>query len=261
MFDFNEYNHRDYSKYIRNMFPAFMSQKEDSNNQKWLQMVADIMIEFIDRIQISYDAQNFRHATGNDLRKIAKDWGVSPSESDEDFLKFEIALMMLKRHLGNDENSIIKLISNTLGADVNEFTVETRRDKNDGEPERLGIYNLPRKYLDNKKREEILYKMLIDILGDEVNLYTIEFNEKYNANIFVEAGLLATNSIDGISETQLSLERSYSAKYHIGVGMRYTSETYGASETQLMQEKNYSNKCRPAAGLITSSVVFGTMGG
>lgn len=200
MFDYNNYNHDEYLKYVKNMFPAFMSQADDSNNQKWLTRVADIMMELIDKVMLNYDAQSLRHATGDDLRKIAKDWGVSPSDNKEDFLKFEIALMMLKRHLGNDENSIIKLISLALGADPNEFTVETRRESNDNEPERLGIYNLPRKYMDNENKEKILSKMLLDVLGTEVNLCTIEFNEKYEANVYLAGGMISRNVIYGRME-------------------------------------------------------------
>lgn len=228
MFDYNDYSHNNYAKYIRNMFPAFMAQDENSNNQKWLNRVADIMVELIDRIMISYDAQNFRHATGDDLRKIAKDWGISPTDNDEDFLKFEIALTMLKHHLGNDENSIIKLISVALGANPNEFTVETRRDKNDNEPERLGIYNLPRKYMTNKNKEEILSKMLIDILGDEVNLYTIEFNEKYNANLYLSGGMISSNYVCGAMNNQFTQERNLNCPVVFSMGAVTDNYIYGS---------------------------------
>lgn len=212
--DFTNYTDGQLREYVLSQFPGVMNQLDASNNQKWLEMVSILFIGGIRDLRTIYENMNPAVATGKDLDLLGADWGVSRIDSDDDFLRFLIALAKLKRLLGTSEDDLIRLISATLGADPSEFTVETRLDVV-GEVEAIKILNIPNKYNNSPRKTKLLSQYLQDCVADEVRIAEIQFATYSRANVYVGA---LTQKLRK-THAPLLLSREINTKHHIYVGV------------------------------------------
>jgi len=184
MVDFSSYTDDSIRKYVLQQLPAVFNQLDDSNNQKLLNIIAEVFVESINTYQTIYDNRDLDTATDKVLDDIGADWGIDRIDADDDFYRFLIRLAKVKSRLGVTENDLIHLISYTLGADPTEFTVETRLDEV-GEVEAINVLNIPNKYNKNPRKTKMLTEYLQQCVAAEVRIANITFQANVESNLYI----------------------------------------------------------------------------
>lgn len=195
MIDYAAFSDTDMYQWVIQQFPTVFNQGNDSNNRKWLDLVAAVYISGMQDINHLYEILDVSKAEGAELDLIAADWGVSRVDNDDDFLRFQMALAKLRRVLGTDENSIITLIATTLGVKPSDFTVETRLSVMQ-EVEAIKLINIPDDYAGDTRRKQLLFDSLQDALADEVRLTEISYVESATAELYVGAVAMPFNYVE-----------------------------------------------------------------
>lgn len=155
------------------MFPAVMNQEDDSNNQRILNIISDLANKYKNNLLAISNAMIINNASGQTLTDIAKDWGVTRIDDDDDFLRFELRLQLMRRRLGVTTNDLKQLISIALNIDIKSFNVI-----GDENPKEIELTNVLFDIQPGPKaalKRQILIQDIQSILAPEYKLKDIQF--------------------------------------------------------------------------------------
>ena len=170
---------------ILNELPVSLAYSEDSNNAKMLSFFADSMIDIQETLQQIDDYRDIDNAKGSTLDMIGVDRGVYRNGADDEFYRFEIKAKQLQRITDGTYNSLIKLVCDSLQADYSEINVRPMYETT-GEPDAVEITNIPGHYIDDKRKENLLFSRLQSSVDAGIRLANVEFikEETGSMNLF-----------------------------------------------------------------------------
>lgn len=141
---------------LLNELPISLAYEEGTKNAKLLSLYADGMVDTLKLIQKIDDWRNIDNAEGVALDMIGVDRGVYRNGADDEFYRFEIKAKQLQRITDGTYNSLIKLVCDSLQADYSEINVRPMYETT-GEPDAVEITNIPGHYIDDKRKENLLF--------------------------------------------------------------------------------------------------------
>lgn len=172
-----------YSNDILNKLPAYRNQLDDSNNQKMLNIIAELFNDGKNNLINIYDLTRIKNASGQILTDLAKEYGITRIDDDDDFLRFELNWQVLKSKTPTTMNGIKTLISVLLNIDVKQFDIIPTEN-----PEEVEVVNIPFDF-NSGSHSNLKRRMLSDsiqsILPVEYNLKDIQYQKQSYGNYYV----------------------------------------------------------------------------
>lgn len=169
--------------WITTMLPGKLNQEDDSNNQRILNIISDIFLEHKNDLLNISDQLRLSKAAGQVLTEIAADYGVTRLDDDDDFLRFQVRLQLLKNHSGVTTNDIKKLIATVLSIDPSVFDIDGTDN-----PEEIEVTNIPFDFNSGDKAEikrKILTNAIQSMLPPEYLLKDLQYAVTANKPLYV----------------------------------------------------------------------------
>lgn len=169
--------------WITTMLPGKLNQEDDSNNQRILNIISDIFLEHKNDLLNISDQLRLSKAAGQVLTEIAVDYGVTRLDDDDDFLRFQVRLQLLKNHSGVTTNDIKKLIATVLSIDPSVFDIDGTDN-----PEEIEVTNIPFDFNSGDKAEikrKILTNAIQSMLPPEYLLKDLQYAVTANKPLYV----------------------------------------------------------------------------
>lgn len=169
--------------WITTMLPGKLNQEDDSNNQRLLNIISDIFLAHKNDLLNISDQLRLSKAAGQVLTEIAADYGVTRLDDDDDFLRFQVRLQLLKNHSGVTTNDIKKLIATVLSIDPSVFDIDGTDN-----PEEIEVTNIPFDFNSGDKAEikrKILTNAIQSMLPPEYLLKDLQYATTVNNQIYV----------------------------------------------------------------------------
>ena len=159
--------------WLVSMFPAIMNQEDESNNQKLLNLIADLLNKHKNDLLSISDQVLLNNASGQTLTDIALDYGINRLDDDDDFLRFEVRVQLLENHMGITTNDLKTLIATILNIGPDAFDIIGT-----GNPEELKVINIPFDFNSGDKAEikqKILTNAIQSMLPPEYSLNDLQY--------------------------------------------------------------------------------------
>ncbi|WP_251947552.1 hypothetical protein [Levilactobacillus brevis] len=159
--------------WITTMLPGKLNQEDDSNNQRILNIISDIFLAHKNDLLNISDQLRLSKAAGQVLTEIAADYGVTRLDDDDEFLRFQVRLQLLKNHSGVTTNDIKKLIATVLSIDPSVFDIDGTDN-----PEEIEVTNIPFDFNSGDKAEikrKILTNAIQSMLPPEYLLKDLQY--------------------------------------------------------------------------------------
>ncbi|QOP54159.1 hypothetical protein HCC75_12390 (plasmid) [Levilactobacillus brevis] len=169
--------------WITTMLPGKLNQEDDSNNQRILNIISDIFLAHKNDLLNISDQLRLSKAAGQVLTEIATDYGVTRLDDDDDFLRFQVRLQLLKNHSGVTTNDIKKLIATVLSIDPSVFDIDGTDN-----PEEIEVTNIPFDFNSGDKAEikrKILTNAIQSMLPPEYLLKDLQYAVTANKPLYV----------------------------------------------------------------------------
>lgn len=169
--------------WLTSMFPAVMNQEDESNNQNLLNLIADLLNEHKNDLLSISDQALLNNASGQTLTDIALDYGINRLDDDDDFLRFQVRLQLLKNHMGITTNDLKMLIATVLNIGTDVFDINGT-----GNPEEVEVVNIPFDFNSGDKAEvkrKILTNAIQSMLPPEYLLKDLQYATTVNNQIYV----------------------------------------------------------------------------
>ena len=169
--------------WITTMLPGKLNQEDDSNNQRILNIISDIFLAHKNDLLNISDQLRLSKAAGQVLTEIATDYGVTRLDDDDDFLRFQVRLQLLKNHSGVTTNDIKKLIATILSIDPSVFDIDGTDN-----PEEIEVTNIPFDFNSGDKAEikrKILTNAIQSMLSPEYLLKDLQYAVTANKPLYV----------------------------------------------------------------------------
>lgn len=169
--------------WITTMLPGKLNQEDDSNNQRMLNIISDIFLAHKNDLLNISDQLRLSKAAGQVLTEIAADYGVTRLDDDDDFLRFQVRLQLLKNHSGVTTNDIKKLIATVLSIDPSVFDIDGTDN-----PEEIEVTNIPFDFNSGDKVEikrKILTNAIQSMLPPEYLLKDLQYAVTANKPLYV----------------------------------------------------------------------------
>ncbi|TOY75129.1 hypothetical protein ORR04_13830 (plasmid) [Levilactobacillus brevis] len=169
--------------WITTMLPGKLNQEDDSNNQRILNIISDIFLAHKNDLLNISDQLRLSKAAGQVLTEIAVDYGVTRLDDDDDFLRFQVRLQLLKNHSGVTTNDIKKLIATVLSIDPSVFDIDGTDN-----PEEIEVTNIPFDFNSGDKAEikrKILTNAIQSMLPPEYLLKDLQYAVTANKPLYV----------------------------------------------------------------------------
>ncbi|WP_214464431.1 hypothetical protein [Levilactobacillus brevis] len=169
--------------WITTMLPGKLNQEDDSNNQRILNIMSDIFLAHKNDLLNISDQLRLSKAAGQVLTEIAADYGVTRLDDDDDFLRFQVRLQLLKNHSGVTTNDIKKLIATVLSIDPSVFDIDGTDN-----PEEIEVTNIPFDFNSGDKAEikrKILTNAIQSMLPPEYLLKDLQYAVTANKPLYV----------------------------------------------------------------------------
>lgn len=164
---------------LLNELPVSMNYQPDSNNAKLLSYFADSMVDIETLLNQIQEWRDISKAQGTALDLVGADYGVYRNGADDKFYRFMIKTKQLQRVTDGTYNSLIKLVCDSLEAEYSEVNVRPMYETT-GEPDSVEITNIPGHYIDDQRKEDLLFSRLQNSVDAGVRLVNVEFiNEQY----------------------------------------------------------------------------------
>lgn len=179
--------------WITAMLPGKLNQEDDSNNQRLLNIISDIFLAHKNDLLNISDQLRLSKATGQVLTEIAADYGVTRLDDDDDFLRFQVRLQLLKNHSGVTTNDIKKLIATVLSIDPSVFDIDGTDN-----PEEIEVTNIPFDFNSGDKAEikrKILTNAIQSMLPPEYLLKDLQYAVTANKPLYVAVHAQAYSQI------------------------------------------------------------------
>ena len=169
-------------KEITSSLPAFKNSEDDSNNQKILEIIAEIFSTGKNGLLDIAKLTDVNYATGQNLTDWGKEYGIDRFDNDDDFLRFEIRWQMLKSVTNTDIDSLKVLVSVLLNIPLTNFNLI----KTDN-PDELELINVPFDFDDGshaEQKKQILIDDLQSVLPVEAKLKDIQFIKQSSTTFY-----------------------------------------------------------------------------
>ena len=169
--------------WLVSMFPAIMNQEDESNNQKLLNLIADLLNEHKNDLLSISDEALLNNASGQTLTDIALDYGINRLDDDDDFLRFEVRVQLLESHMGITTNDLKTLIATILNIGTDAFDIIGT-----GNPEEIKVLNIPFDFNSGDKAEvkrKILTNAIQSMLPPEYLLKDLQYATTVNNQLYV----------------------------------------------------------------------------
>lgn len=169
--------------WITTMLPGKLNQEDDSNNQRLLNIISDIFLAHKNDLLNISDQLRLSKAAGQVLTEIAADYGVTRLDDDDDFLRFQVRLQLLKNHSGVTTNDIKKLIATVLSIDPSVFDIDGTDN-----PEEIEVTNIPFDFNSGDKAEikrKILTNAIQSMLPPEYLLKDLQYAVTANKPLYM----------------------------------------------------------------------------
>lgn len=169
--------------WITTMLPGKLNQEDDSNNQRILNIISDIFLAHKNDLLNISDQLRLSKAAGQVLTEIAADYGVTRLDDDDDFLRFQVRLQLLKNHSGVTTNDLKKLIATVLSIDPSVFDIDGTDN-----PEEIEVTNIPFDFNSGDKAEikrKILTNAIQSMLPPEYLLKDLQYAVTANKPLYV----------------------------------------------------------------------------
>nr|DAE58050.1 MAG TPA: Protein of unknown function (DUF2612) [Caudoviricetes sp.] len=169
--------------WITTMLPGKLNQEDDSNNQRMLNIISDVFLAHKNDLLNISDQLRLSKAAGQVLTEIAVDYGVTRLDDDDDFLRFQVRLQLLKNHSGVTTNDIKKLIATVLSIDPSVFDIDGTDN-----PEEIEVTNIPFDFNSGDKAEikrKILTNAIQSMLPPEYLLKDLQYAVTANKPLYV----------------------------------------------------------------------------
>ncbi|WP_087051884.1 hypothetical protein [Levilactobacillus brevis] len=179
--------------WITTMLPGKLNQEDDSNNQRLLNIISDIFLAHKNDLLNISDQLRLSKAAGQVLTEIAADYGVTRLDDDDDFLRFQVRLQLLKNHSGVTTNDIKKLIATVLSIDPSVFDIDGTDN-----PEEIEVTNIPFDFNSGDKDEikrKILTNAIQSMLPPEYLLKDLQYAVTANKPLYVAVHAQAYSQI------------------------------------------------------------------
>ncbi|MFC6180030.1 hypothetical protein [Lactiplantibacillus daowaiensis] len=177
-------------EHVLGSFPAYMNQEDDSNNQRILNIIADMFIQHKNNLLSISKQRLLSTCSGQSLTDLAADYGINRLDDDDDFLRFEIRFQMMKNRTGITTNDVKQLIATLLNVTVNTFDIVGTDN-----PEEIEIINIPFSWNSGDKadvKRTILTNAIQSMLPPEYNLKDLKYSIESPSQLYV--GVLAKTS-------------------------------------------------------------------
>ncbi|GAA3610890.1 hypothetical protein GCM10022296_13260 [Secundilactobacillus similis DSM 23365 = JCM 2765] len=179
---------------LLNELPISLAYEEGTKNAKLLSLYADGMVDTLKLIQKIDDWRNIDNAEGVALDMIGNDRGVYRNGADDAFYRFEIKTKQLQRMTDGTYDSLIKLVCDALDADYDEVNVRPMYEST-GEPDAIEITNIPGHYIDDERKEQLLFDRLQESLAAGIRLANVEFVKEVTGSLYM-TGFAQTSTHD-----------------------------------------------------------------
>lgn len=179
---------------LLNELPISLAYEEGTNNAKLLSLYADGMEETLMLLQKINDWRDIDNAEGQALEMIGEDRGVYRNGADDQFYRFEIKTKQLQRITDGTYNSLIKLVCDSLDANYSDVNVRPMYETT-GEPDAVEITNIPGHYIDDERKEQLLFDRLQTSLAAGIRLANVEFIKEATGTIYM-TGFAQSNEHD-----------------------------------------------------------------
>ncbi len=169
--------------WLTSMFPGVMNQEDESNNQNLLNLIADLLNEHKNDLLSISDRVLLNNASGQTLTDIALDYGINRLDDDDDFLRFQVRLQLLKDHNGVTTNDIKQLIATVLSVDPSVFDINGTDN-----PEEVEVVNIPFDFNSGDKEDvkrKILTNAIQSMLPPEYLLKDLQYATTVNNQLYV----------------------------------------------------------------------------
>lgn len=169
--------------WLVSMFPAIMNQEDESNNQNLLNLIADLLNEHKNDLLSISDQALLNNASGQTLTDIALDYGINRLDDDDDFLRFQVRLQLLKNHMGITTNDLKMLIATVLNIGTDVFDINGTDN-----PEEVEVTNIPFDFNSGDKAEvkrKILTNAIQSMLPPEYLLKDLQYATTVNNQLYV----------------------------------------------------------------------------
>lgn len=179
--------------WITAMLPGKLNQEDDSNNQRLLNIISDIFLAHKNDLLNISDQLRLSKAVGQVLTEIAADYGVTRLDDDDDFLRFQVRLQLLKNHSGVTTNDIKKIIATVLSIDPSVFDIDGTDN-----PEEIEVTNIPFDFNSGDKAEikrKILTNAIQSMLPPEYLLKDLQYAVTANKPLYVAVHAQAYSQI------------------------------------------------------------------
>lgn len=179
--------------WITAMLPGKLNQEDDSNNQRLLNIISNIFLAHKNDLLNISDQLRLSKAARQVLTEIAADYGVTRLDDDDDFLRFQVRLQLLKNHSGVTTNDIKKLIATILSIDPSVFDIDGTDN-----PEEIEVTNIPFDFNSGDKAEikrKILTNAIQSMLPPEYLLKDLQYAVTANKPLYVAVHAQAYSQI------------------------------------------------------------------
>ncbi|MCT2899004.1 hypothetical protein EFM54_08440 [Lentilactobacillus buchneri] len=169
--------------WLVSMFPAIMNQEDESNNQNLLNLIADLLNEHKNDLLSISDQALLNNASGQTLTDIALDYGINRLDDDDDFLRFQVRLQLLKNHMGITTNDLKTLIATVLNIGTDVFDINGTDN-----PEEVEVTNIPFDFNSGDKAEvkrKILTNAIQSMLPPEYLLKDLQYATTVNNQLYI----------------------------------------------------------------------------
>lgn len=169
--------------WITSMFPAYMNQEDQSNNQNILNIIADLLNTHKNDLLNISDQVLLDNASGQTLTDIALDYGINRLDDDDDFLRFQVKLQLLKNHMGVTTNDIKQLIATVLDIGTDVFDINGTDN-----PEEIEVTDIPFDFNSGDKAEvkrKILTNAIQSMLPPEYLLKDLQYATTVSDQLYV----------------------------------------------------------------------------
>ncbi|GEP72043.1 hypothetical protein FD12_GL001381 [Lentilactobacillus rapi DSM 19907 = JCM 15042] len=180
---------------LLNELPVSLAYAEDSNNAKLLSFFADSMVDVEQLLSTINSWRDIDNAQGKALDYYGEDHNVYRNGADDAFYRFMIKTKRLQRITDGTYNSLIKLVAESLDAKYTEINVNPMYDTDSKEPDAIEITNIPGDYINDTRKEQLLFDRLQESVAAGIRIANVEFIKTATGHIYL-TGFAQTDEHD-----------------------------------------------------------------
>ncbi len=203
------------------MLPDAIDKDRGSNVVKLLKVINFQIVKARFEAERIESWRDIELARGKALDKIGKQYGVSRGNSDDEFYRVLIRFKQAQSHADGSVNSLIKVISNVLGADPKDIHINDFPN----EPQAIVIDNIPNRYVDSDQKIKMVVQQLENSVAAGIKIAGVHFNDHTQFTIYVGSYL------NNFTKYKIPTEEDVT-KYHLETVLTTYVSAHGSSFTK-----------------------------